>query len=326
MILSDSRSRGPVFAAVLSLLLVAFGWWAFDRLPLREYPDIDPPVVSIETTYRARRERRRDAHHRGDRGPIAGVERIRLIDSKSEDGRSRDQRRVRVGQDIDAAANDIRDRVATVVDDLPAEADPPEVRKVDSNDNVILWLNLASDRLTVPELDRLRRAFTWSTASRCSTAWPASASAARSARHADLARPGGARGPRADGRGHRAACGGERRAAAGASSRSTPVHGAGEPRLPDSETSPRWSSTGRATATWCGSATSPGRARRRRGPHAVPRQRRRDDRHRIIKQSVANTLGVRARRRPRWNGSTRRCRPAWSCGRATTPRCSSRVR
>jgi len=52
VILSDVSIKRPVFAAVLSLLLVAFGLLAFDRLPLREFPNIDAPVVSIETTYR----------------------------------------------------------------------------------------------------------------------------------------------------------------------------------------------------------------------------------------------------------------------------------
>ena len=153
MTLSDLSVTRPVFAAVLSLLLVAFGLVAFDRLPLREYPDIDPPVVSIETTYTgaaANVVETRITELIEDR--IAGVEGIRFIDSKSEDGRSAISIEFEVGQDIDAAANDIRDRVATLLDDLPDEADPPEIRKVDSNDNVILWLNLVSDRLTVPEL------------------------------------------------------------------------------------------------------------------------------------------------------------------------------
>ena len=51
MIISDISVRRPVFAAVISLILIAFGLIAFDRLPLREYPDIDPPVVSVETIY-----------------------------------------------------------------------------------------------------------------------------------------------------------------------------------------------------------------------------------------------------------------------------------
>ena len=153
MTLSDLSVTRPVFAAVMSLLLVAFGLVAFERLPLREYPDIDPPVVSIETIYRgaaANVVETRITQVIEDR--IAGVEGIRFIESKSEDGRSSISIQFEVAQDIDAAANDVRDRVATVLDELPDEADPPEIRKVDSNDNVIMWLNLASDRLTVPEL------------------------------------------------------------------------------------------------------------------------------------------------------------------------------
>ncbi|MEE4377694.1 MAG: efflux RND transporter permease subunit [Candidatus Competibacteraceae bacterium] len=153
MILSDVSVNRPVFASVLSLLLIAFGLVAFDRLPLREYPDIDPPVVSIDTAYpgaAANVVETRITQVIEDR--IAGVEGIRFISSESEDGRSRINVEFAVGRDIEAAANDIRDRVSRVADDLPDEADPPEIQKVDSNEDVIMWLNLVSERLTVPEL------------------------------------------------------------------------------------------------------------------------------------------------------------------------------
>ncbi len=153
MILSDVSITRPVFAAVLSLLLVVFGLLAFDRLPLREYPDIDPPVVSVETTYpgaAANVVENRITELIENR--IAGVEGIRFIESSSEDGRSVINIEFAVGRDIDAAANDVRDRVSTVLDDLPDEADPPEIQKVDSNEDVIMWLNLVSDRMSVPEL------------------------------------------------------------------------------------------------------------------------------------------------------------------------------
>ncbi|MCP5158070.1 MAG: efflux RND transporter permease subunit [Gammaproteobacteria bacterium] len=153
MTLSDLSVTRPVFASVLSLLLIAFGLVAFDRLPLREYPDIDPPVVSIETAYpgaAANVVETRITQVLEER--IAGVEGIRFIASESEDGESNITVEFEVGRDIDAAANDIRDRVSRVLDDLPDEADPPEIQKVDSNEDVILWLNLVSDRLTVPEL------------------------------------------------------------------------------------------------------------------------------------------------------------------------------
>jgi multidrug efflux pump len=64
-----------------------------------------------------------------------------------------------IDRDIDGAANDIRDRVARLADSLPEEADPPEIQKVDSNDDVIMWLNLVSDRMSVPELSDFARRY-----------------------------------------------------------------------------------------------------------------------------------------------------------------------
>ncbi len=153
MFLSDMSVKRPVLASVLSLLLIAFGLISFDRLPLREYPDIDPPVVSVETIYpgaAANVVETRITELVEER--IAGVEGIEFIESISEDGRSVVTVEFSVDRDIDAAANDIRDRVSTILDDLPDEADPPEIQKVDSNDDVIMWLNLVSDRMSVPEL------------------------------------------------------------------------------------------------------------------------------------------------------------------------------
>lgn len=153
MKLSDVSVTRPVFASVLALLLVVFGLVAFDRLPLRQYPDIDPPVVSIDVNYRgasAKVVENRITELIEER--IAGVEGIRFISSSSEDGRSRVTIEFKVGRDVEAAANDIRDRISTILDNLPAEADPPEIQKVDANDDVILWLNLSSERMTVPEL------------------------------------------------------------------------------------------------------------------------------------------------------------------------------
>lgn len=153
MILSDISVKRPVFASVISLVLVIFGIIAFDRLSLREYPDIDAPIVSIDTRYAgasAAVVETRITQIIEDR--IAGVEGIRFINSTSSDGRSRISIEFGIDQDIDVAANDIRDRISGVLDNLPEEADPPEVEKADSNDDVIIWLNLASDSMTVPEL------------------------------------------------------------------------------------------------------------------------------------------------------------------------------
>ena len=148
MLLSDISVTRPVFASVISLLLIAFGIVSFTRLPLREYPDIDPPVVSISTSYQgaaANVVETRITEVIEDR--ISGVEGIKFISSTSSDGRSRINIEFEVGRDIEAAANDIRDRVAGIVDSLPEEVDPPDIQKADSSDDVIIWLNLMSDRM-----------------------------------------------------------------------------------------------------------------------------------------------------------------------------------
>lgn len=153
MILSDVSVKRPVFASVISLLLIAFGLVSFERLPLREYPDIDPPIVTVEVTYPgapANIVETRITEVIEER--IAGIEGIKYIESTSEDGESNVTIEFSINRDIDAAANDVRDRIAGIQDNLPEEAEPPEVQKVDSNDDVIVWQNLASDRMSVPEL------------------------------------------------------------------------------------------------------------------------------------------------------------------------------
>jgi len=153
MLLSDVSVKRPVFASVISLLLVIFGLVAFGRLPLREYPDIDPPVVSIDTRYPGAAANVVETQiTQPIEERIAGVEGIAAISSSSEDGRSVVTVEFNTGRDVDGAANDIRDRVAGILDDLPVEAEAPEIQKVDSNEDVIMWLNLTSDRLGVPGL------------------------------------------------------------------------------------------------------------------------------------------------------------------------------
>ena len=153
MILSDTSVKRPVFASVLSILLIVFGLVAFSRLPLREFPDIDPPVVSISVNYpgaSASVVETRITQVIEER--IAGIGGVRFINSRSRDGRANISIEFDVNRDIDAAANDVRDRVSSVADRLPPEADAPEVEKADADDDVILWLNFASQKMTTPEL------------------------------------------------------------------------------------------------------------------------------------------------------------------------------
>ena len=115
MIITDISVKRPVFASVISLLILAFGLVAFDRLPLREYPDIDAPVITVDTNYRgaaAAVVERRITKIIEDR--ISGIEGIKNIVSSSEDGRSRVSIEFNINRDIDGAANDVRDRVARV--------------------------------------------------------------------------------------------------------------------------------------------------------------------------------------------------------------------
>ena len=153
MILSDVSVTRPVFATVISLLLMAFGLVAFDRLALREYPDIDPPIVTINTTYTGAAASIVETRvTQVIESRISGVEGIRYISSTSEDGRSRVSVEFDINRNIDDAANDLRDRVSGVLDNLPEEADPPEVEKADSNDDVIYWLSLSSETRNSLEL------------------------------------------------------------------------------------------------------------------------------------------------------------------------------
>ncbi|MGB0934785.1 MAG: efflux RND transporter permease subunit [Alphaproteobacteria bacterium] len=159
MILSDIAIKRPTLASVIAIVIVIFGIVSFDKLPLREYPDIDPPIVTITTDYTgaaANVVETRITQVIEDR--ISGLEGVKTISSESEDGRSRISIEFIISRDLDAAVNDVRDRVSAVVDNLPDEADIPEVEKVDSSDDVIMWLNLVSDQMDILELtDYARR-------------------------------------------------------------------------------------------------------------------------------------------------------------------------
>lgn len=153
MLISDLSVKHPVLAIVLSLLLVAFGFIALERLALREYPDVDPPVVSVETAYSGAASK--TVENRITKvleKQISGIAGIRYIESKSIDGLSTITIEFNTQRNIDAAANDVRERVSRAVSSLPSGANPPEIFKVDSNNNVIMWLNLTSDRMNALQL------------------------------------------------------------------------------------------------------------------------------------------------------------------------------
>jgi multidrug efflux pump len=148
MRISDLSIERPVFATVLSLLLIVVGLMSYSRLTLRELPAIDPPVVSVDVTYpgaSAGVVETRVTQVLED--ALAGIEGIETLQSRSVNGRSSVTIEFTLERDIEAAANDVRDAVSRVLDRMPEEADPPEVEKADSDSEVILWLNMSSTQM-----------------------------------------------------------------------------------------------------------------------------------------------------------------------------------
>ncbi len=153
MILSDISVRRPVFATVISMLLVAFGVLSFFQLPLRELPDVDPPIVSVETIYRGASSNVVETRiTQMVEDSISGLEGVDTISSTSRDGRSDVVIQFHLDRDIEAAANDVRSAVSRITDQLPDDADLPEVSKFDADSSAIMWLNLVSDTMTNVEL------------------------------------------------------------------------------------------------------------------------------------------------------------------------------
>lgn len=146
MILSEISIKRPVFATVLSLLIVVFGLAALFGLPVREYPDIDPPIVSISTNYTGAAAEVVDTQiTQVVEGAISGIEGIRSIQSSTRQGGSYTSIEFSATRNVDIAANDVRDAISRVSNEMPDEADPPVVRKADSDARPMMWVTLRSD-------------------------------------------------------------------------------------------------------------------------------------------------------------------------------------
>ena len=153
MKIAEISIHRPVFATVISLLLIILGLVSLSNLAVREYPDVDAPVVSISTSYRgagANIVEEKITQLIEDR--VSGLEGIDSIRSTSRDENSDITVEFTADRDIDAATNDIRDRVSRVADDLPPEADPPSISKAEADAEPIMWLNLRSSRMSALEL------------------------------------------------------------------------------------------------------------------------------------------------------------------------------
>lgn len=146
----------PVLASVLSIIVVLFGVIGFIFLGVREFPSVDPPIITVTTNYTGANP---DVIESQITEPleesINGVSGIRTISSISSDGRSTITVEFDLSVDLDAAANDVRDKVSAAVRNLPQDADPPIVAKSDANSETIFSLTVQSDKKSLLELTDL---------------------------------------------------------------------------------------------------------------------------------------------------------------------------
>ena len=153
MMISEMSVRRPVLATVISLLLFILGLAAAFGLSLREFPDIDRPVVNIETRYRgASSDVVETRITQIIENEISGIEGVERLNSASRDERSQINVEFSLERDLDAAANDVRERLSRVAQRLPEEADPSQITKVDSGTDPIVWINVSSSQRSILEL------------------------------------------------------------------------------------------------------------------------------------------------------------------------------
>jgi multidrug efflux pump len=150
----------PVLATVVSILIVLFGVIGYTFLGVREYPSVDPPVVTVTTTYTgANAEVIESQITEPLEESINGIAGIRTLNSQSRDGSSNISVEFEVGTDMEAAANDVRDRVSRAIRNLPADVDPPRVVKSDADASPIYILTLQSDKRNLLELSEIANNF-----------------------------------------------------------------------------------------------------------------------------------------------------------------------
>ena len=153
MTLSDLSVRRPVLAAVAAIMLCVVGAASFLALPVRELPSVDPPNVSIQTTYRgASAEVVEERITQVIERQVAGIQGVDRVSSASRDGVSRINIAFTLDRNLDAAANDIRDAVSRVVSQLPLQADPPQIAKANADGAPIMFLSMTSTTLNKLQL------------------------------------------------------------------------------------------------------------------------------------------------------------------------------
>lgn len=156
MSLSATCIQRPVLTWVLSIIIILFGVIGFTYLGVREYPNVDPAVITVDTTYPGANaeviESQITAILEED---ISAVPGIRTINSTSREGRSSITIEFDLSVDLETAANDVRDKVAGAVGSLPPDADPPRVSKADADAFPIIVINISSNTRNLLQLSEL---------------------------------------------------------------------------------------------------------------------------------------------------------------------------
>jgi len=156
MILSDTSIRRPIVCLVASILIVIIGILAFQTLPVREYPNIDPPIVSIDTYYQgASAEVVETKVTEIIEKEVAAIDGINIIRSSSYEESSRITIEFNIDRNVDEAANDVRDKVSRVRSRLPREIEDVRVTKADADSSPIMSMAFNSDRYTRLELTEM---------------------------------------------------------------------------------------------------------------------------------------------------------------------------
>ena len=153
MFLTDLSIKRPVVASVMSLVLVIFGLFTFNEIPTDELPDVQPPVVTIQTEYKGASAEIIDTQiTQKIEDFVGGTPGLETIDSFSEDESSRITLTFENNLDLDDVANDVRSSVARVLDNLPDGAEQPEIFKQSAGMRTTMWLSFNSDTMTDLEL------------------------------------------------------------------------------------------------------------------------------------------------------------------------------
>ena len=154
MHVSELTVKRPVLASVISLFLVLIGIISYDKLTIREYPDIDKPVITVSTIYRGASAEimERDVTQVLE-DSISGISDIKEIKSDSRNEFSSIKIEFNLNRDMDSAANDVREKVSRVSSLLPKESNQPRVSKSDTDARAVMWIGFSSDQLSAIELN-----------------------------------------------------------------------------------------------------------------------------------------------------------------------------